>query len=576
MKISLIGINAKYIHSNPAIYSLRSCVKDYRNMVDLQEYTINQRREEIRQEIYAGRPDVLAFSCYIWNITLIEELLWDLHKILPEAEFWLGGPEVSHNPEEVLGRLPMVKGILVGEGEVSFPALVSFYGKEHHKNADNHIYLKEIPGIYTREFVTPCPPPCELGDIPFWYDEAGTGKLSGEFENRILYYESSRGCPFSCSYCLSSVEKSLRFRPLDMVKKELDFFLDNKVPQVKFIDRTFNCKKQRSLAIWQYLKEKDNGITNFHFEIAADLLSEEELECLSTLRPGQVQLEIGVQTTNACTLKEIRRITDMDRLSRNIARLRSFGNMHLHLDLIAGLPFEDMDSFIRSFNEVYAMGGDDLQLGFLKVLHGSFMEEQKHTYGILHEEKAPYEVLSTNWISYEDVVRLKQVEEMVELYANSGQFGITMGALEKEFESPFAMFDALAAFYKKEGYFTNAPARSRRYEVLLAFVEHIFPDKKEAYRMKLTLDFYLREKPKSRPAFALPEDRGLMRAFLDKEEREAYYLQGREGLTRAQIAAGIHLEPVSESVILFMDYAKRNPLNHNAECTEVPVSYLRG
>lgn len=556
MRINLVGINAKYIHSNPAIYSLRAASGAYREYIRIREFTINQRCEEVRQSLYADKPDVLAFSCYIWNIQFIKALLPDLSRLLPDTDIYLGGPEVAYCARGVLDNNPAVKGILTGEGEVSFAKLVSCYvdAKDAKKPAQEQLTerLRTVPGLVTRTFANAQAEPLDLAEIPFWYGEGGDGGLLPEFENRILYYESSRGCPYHCSYCLSSIDKSVRFRPLGMVKKELDFFLSHNVKQVKFIDRTFNCNAKRALEIWEYLRLKDNGVTNFHFEIAADILTEEELECLGKMRPGQIQLEIGVQTTNPQTLREIHRTTDMERLKANVARLRAFGNMHLHLDLIAGLPYEDKASFIRSFNEVYAMGGDDLQLGFLKVLHGSRMEEMRSSYGLIAEENAPYEVLSTNWISYEDVIELKRVEEMLSLYANSGQYGNTLHALLACFETPYAFFEALARFYERRGYFLQTPARSRRYEVLLEFAAETEPSRIKHTEELLTLDFYLRENPKSRPSFAhgplLP--------------------QARSALTHVEYFETFTNSNNTQGQYLRFDYTQRDPVTGNVKVTE--------
>lgn len=556
MRINLVGINAKYIHSNPAIYSLRAASGAYREYIRIREFTINQRCEEVRQSLYADKPDVLAFSCYIWNIQFIKALLPDLSRLLPETDIYLGGPEVAYCARQVLDENPAVKGVLTGEGEVSFAKLVSCYVdvKDATKPAQEQLTerLRTVPGLATRSFENAQAEPLDLAEIPFWYGEGGDGGLLPEFENRILYYESSRGCPYHCSYCLSSIDKRVRFRPLEMVKKELDFFLSHNVKQVKFIDRTFNCNAERALEIWEYLRRKDNGVTNFHFEIAADILTEEELECLGNMRPGQIQLEIGVQTTKPQTLREIRRTTDMERLKKNVARLRAYGNMHLHLDLIAGLPHEDMASFIRSFNEVYAMGGDDLQLGFLKVLHGSYMEEMRSSYGLIAEKNAPYEVLSTNWISYEDVIKLKRVEEMLSLYANSGQYRNTLHALLGFFETPYAFFEALAKFYERKGYFLQTPARSRRYEVLLEFVAETEPAQVKHTQELLTLDFYLRENPKSRPAFA----------------QGPLLPQSRSALTHVEYFATFANRNGTMGQYLRFDYTQRDPVTGNVKVTE--------
>ncbi len=586
MKILLIGINAKYIHSNPAIYSLRACAGEYKKDIEIAEYTINQQAEDIRRDIYLRKPDVIALSCYIWNWSVISKLLPDLAKLLPGVPIWLGGPEVSYRAEEVVTEFLQVTGIMVGEGEYTFHKLAELYCE---RNSDKDLANKDkelhnIPGIVTRDFNTGAPEVLDLADIPFWYEDDNL--LEEEFKNRIVYYETSRGCPFRCSYCLSSIDKSVRFRPMDIVKKELNFFLKHKVPQVKFIDRTFNCKHSHAMEIWQYIYEHDNGVTNFHFEIAADIITTEELELLSKLRPGQVQLEIGVQTTNPQTLAEIHRVTDMDKLKDNVARLREFNNIHLHLDLIVGLPFEDKTSFIKSFNDVYSMKPDDLQLGFLKVLSGSYIGEKVKDYGIVCESNPPYEVLSTNWISYEDVIGLKRVEEMLELYHNSGQFVHTIAFLEKRFEAPYAMYEAMADFYEKRGLFVQAPSRSYRYEVLLDFACEADADNQEIYRELLTYDLYLREKLKSRPAFLqdrkLQED--LVWNFYKKEAEEPVLLKDYAEYTAKQMMHLTHLEyfrypvwnmdawdgKVSSEYIgaVFFDYQKRNPITGDAE-TEV-------
>ena len=443
MRYLLAAINAKYIHSNLGIYSLRRYAMERLGLgqkdeqgaavgmemvseaaeganrtktvseiqIDLGEYTINHQMDQILQDIYRRKPDVVGFSCYIWNIVYVKELIHDLKKVLPQVRIWMGGPEASYDAVHLMDELPEVELIMQGEGEETFTRLVEAC------ECGTEVCFSELPGIVLRRFdgtieVHRPAPLMNLDDIPFSY-----GDLSG-LEHRIIYYESSRGCPFSCSYCLSSIDKKVRFRSLSLVTRELQFFLDRKVPQVKFVDRTFNCKKSHSMAIWQYLLEHDNGITNFHFEISSDLLDDDELALMKQMRPGLIQLEIGVQTTNPVVVKEIRRTMDLDKVARRVAQVNTFGNIHQHLDLIAGLPYEDIKSFHRSFNDVYKMEPEQLQLGFLKVLKGSYMEEMKQKYGLLSQSKPPYEVLRTNWLSYEEVIRLKGVEEMVEVYYN--------------------------------------------------------------------------------------------------------------------------------------------------------------
>ena len=456
MKILLAAVNAKYIHSNLAVYSLKAYAGD--PAVEIGEYTINQQKDDILMDIYKRQPDILCLSCYIW----------------------LGGPEVSYDAKEVLRRLPCVKGVMKGEGEKTFKEICRIYRNEFEKrenvcgyqdkNVDNSWkksesvdnQLKGVDGITFREekekiIDNPWRPIMDLSEVPFVYDHME------DFEHKIIYYETSRGCPFSCSYCLSSVDKRLRFRNIELVKKELQFFLDHKVPQVKFVDRTFNCKHDHSIAIWKYIMEHDNGITNFHFEIAADILNEEEMELLEQMRPGLVQLEIGVQSTNPKTIKEIHRVMDFEKVSKIVRRIQDKGNVHEHLDLIAGLPYEDVESFAHSFDDVYALKPEQLQLGFLKVLKGSFMQEHQEEYGIVHKAHPPYEVLYTKWISYEDVLRLKGIEEMVEVYYNSRQFTNTMEELEKEYDSAFTMYDRLASYYEDNGYNAVQHKRSARY-----------------------------------------------------------------------------------------------------------------
>ncbi|MDE7207548.1 MAG: DUF4080 domain-containing protein, partial [Lachnospiraceae bacterium] len=407
------------------------------------------------------------------------------------------------------------------------------------------------------------------------------------FNNRILYYESQRGCPFQCAYCLSSIDKTVRLRDIDTVKSELDQFLASRVPQVKFIDRTFNCNSKHALTIWRYLKENDNGVTNFHFEIAADLITDEQLNVMRDMRSGLIQLEIGVQSTNEATLKAINRYMDINRLKETVATIRGFHNIHQHLDLIAGLPFEDYDSFGNSFNDVYAMAPNQLQLGFLKVLNGSPIAQHAEEYGIIYTSNPPYEVLYTKWLDFEDVLKLKGIEEMVELYYNSNQFTHVLPVLVQEFSSPFQMFEALAAYYCTNGYFTNTPSRTYRYQILLDFACSVAGDKREVFIELLTFDLYLRENLKSRPDFcpdnALDKDK--LRLFFEREAQNPQYLKNYAGFKSAQLLRMTHVERFSYPVwhenpndcavrrnapayILF-DYENRNALTHDAAFYEI-------
>ena len=563
MKIFLTAINAKYIHSNLAVYSLRAYAKDYQDQILIGEYTINNRVDYILEQIYKAKPDVLCFSCYIWNMDYVEELITEYHKLCPEVPIWVGGPEVSYEVETFLAEHPQVTGVMIGEGERTFKQLCKYYVNRAGS-------LEEIRGIAFRDqdsgktIFTPVQEPMNMSDIPFCYDHIEN------FENRIIYYESSRGCPFNCSYCLSSIDKKLRFRDIELVKKELAFFIEKKVPQVKFVDRTFNCRHDHAMEIWRFVKEHDNGITNFHFEISADILREEEIVLLNRFRPGLAQLEIGVQSTNPETIRAIHRVMDVDKLEKIVAAIHRGQNIHQHLDLIAGLPYEDYESFSRSFDRVYAMQPEQLQLGFLKVLKGSDMHEHAQEYGIRYLELPPYEVLYTNWISYGEIRRLKRIEEMVELYYNSGQFTHTLPVLEKAFSGPFAMYEALADYYQEQGYFTNSPARAYRYQILLEFAAMKDPANREIYRELLTYDMYLRENLKSRPAFAAEiteEEKQDIRRFYQTEEQERHYLSAYDQYDWKQLSRMTHLEPFRypEPHYVLFDYQERNPLNYEAK-----------
>lgn len=575
MKVLLTAVNAKYIHSNPAVYSLQkfvtAYVPEYGRNVELAEFTINHYADDILQEIYRRRPDVVAFSCYIWNLQMIERVLEDLPRVLPEVQIWAGGPEVSYDAPEFLKKHDCMTGVMMGEGEETFLELMEYW---HGKKK-----LNEIPGITWRDGegeikVQPGRPLLDMNRIPFLYDELD------DFEHRIIYYESSRGCPFSCSYCLSSIDKSVRFRDAQTVVKELQFFLDRKVPQVKFVDRTFNCRHSHALTIWNYIREHDNGITNFHFEIAADLLNEEELALLNTMRPGLVQLEIGVQSTNQKTIEAIDRVMDFSHLCSVVKRVQSGHNIHQHLDLIAGLPWENFDSFRQSFNDVYHLYPDQLQLGFLKVLKGSRMQEKAEEYGIVYHSDPVYEVFYTNWISYQEILELKQIEDMVEVYYNSGQFPNTIRHLEKEFCDPFTMYQRMAAFYGQQGWWGQSHSRMQRFEMLREFIHSISENR--IYDELLLLDLYLRENSKSRPKWA-PDLQNEKKQFLDwfrQEEQEHQVLKGYEGFSARQMMNMVHLERFSietaqlcgweqqkedtqECWVLF-DYRNRNALDQNA------------
>lgn len=572
MNIVLAAINAKYIHSNLAVYSLRAYAQQYKDEIQIAEYTINQQIDDILMDLYKKKPDVLCFSCYIWNLSYVEELIRELGKIFPSVPIWVGGPEVSYDTKDVLERLPEVTGVIFGEGEKTFLEVVEYY---HGKD----VKLSEIKGIAYRgeegQFLqNSWREVMDLSEVPFVYHDMA------DFKNKIIYYESSRGCPFSCSYCLSSIDKCLRFRKLELVEKELQFFIDEKVPQVKFVDRTFNCNHKHAIAIWKYIKEHDKGITNFHFEVAADLLNEEELNLIESMRPGLIQLEIGVQSTNEQTIREIRRTMRFEEVARIVQRINQGENVHQHLDLIAGLPYEDMESFQKSFDDVYRLHPEQLQLGFLKVLKGSYMESQKERYGLVYKSRPPYEVLYTKWLSYEEMMQLKSVEEMVEVYYNSGQFSYCLRKLEEEYASPFVLYQGLGRYYENHELHLMSHSRITRYEILLGFIREKHKERESLYRELLTFDLYLRENVKNRPEFAGEHEvsKDWLNAFYETESKEHQYLIGYEAYDKRQLRKMTHIEKFhydvlgtceeKENFILF-DYQNRSRLTHQAAVTEV-------
>lgn len=589
MKVLLAAINAKYIHSNLGIYSLKTygekMLKEWglaeQAEISLAEYTINHQMEQILQDIYKRKPDVIGFSCYIWNISYVKVILADIKKVLPDVKIWAGGPEVSYHGEAFLKEEPAVDLVMMGEGEITF----AHFLKALLEGED----LKQVPGLMVRNadgtFTdTGFRQVMDMSQIPFPYAFMDMKEL----EHRIIYYESSRGCPFSCAYCLSSIDKKLRFRSLDLVLPELEWFLQAKVPQVKFVDRTFNCKKSHAMAIWQYIRDHDNGVTNFHFEIAADLLDKDELDLLSTMRPGLVQLEIGVQSTNEKTLEAIRRKTDIEEIREITETINSWHNIHQHLDLIAGLPWEDLESFKKSFNDVYEMEPEQLQLGFLKVLKGSYMEELILTCDLLYSAAPPYEVLCTKWLSYGDVLELKYIEEVTEVHYNSRQFTCTLKELEKEFDTPYEMFSFMAGYYNKNHLFGISHSRIARYEILWKIIQERLEkngkyetqgkpenggvsEKLEQYRDLLMTDLYLRENVKSRPTFArdLSDSKDFVREFFQREEKTPEHLSGYEGYDSRQMAKMAHLEPLRDGTYLLFDYKKRDPLSYNARTVRV-------
>ena len=568
MKVLLTAINAKYIHSNLAVYSLKAYANRPDVNIQLLEYTINHYEEDILQEIYKQGGDIICFSCYIWNIDMVLTIAKELKKVRKDVPIWLGGPEVSYDAKQVLEEHKEIDLIMMGEGEETFKQLLEM-------KLDGTRSLSSIKGIAYRDeegeiHVNPQREILDMNTLPFVYNEEDMK----DFENKIIYYESSRGCPFSCSYCLSSVDRKVRFRDRKLVEQELQFFLDHKVKQVKFVDRTFNCKREHARMIWDYITEHDNGVTNFHFEVSADILKEEDLELFQKMRPGLIQLEIGVQSTYEPTIKEIDRTMNLERLKSIVAKINSYENIHQHLDLIVGLPYENYERFITSFNDVHAMKPNQLQLGFLKVLKGSKMHRKREEYGIQYWNKPPYEVLSTNWITYDDVLKLKGVEEMTEVYYNSNQFVNTIQYLLHFFDSPYDFYESIAQYYEETGLHLLKHNRLARYEILMDFIkqEQGMREKKglriELLEEIMLYDLYLRENVKKRPSWAKDQSEF-------KKLYQPYYKNNKtahiEQFTLNPVETAKKGEPVGEEQHILFDYNERNPLTYEATVNTIVI-----
>ncbi len=553
-KFLLVAINSKYIHSNLAVYCLKAATA-YSDKVCIREFTINNQLEDILKNIYLEKPDVIGISCYIWNINYVKELLPELNKLLPGVKIWLGGPEVSYNTEEYAGRYENVAGVIKGEGEAVFKELMDCYMEGREKD------IPSIPGITTvsdgKNIDNPCTLVYDMSDSVMPYYAAGYKE--DDYKNKIIYYESSRGCPFSCSYCLSSVDKHLRFRNTELVLTDLKVFLDNKVALVKFVDRTFNCNREHSRKILRFIRDNDNGITSFHFEIAADILEEEDIRIMNSLRPGLIQLEIGVQSTNQDTIKAIHRVMNLDKLRNNVAAIRKCRNIHMHLDLIAGLPYEDINSFRKSFNDIYDMKPDNLQLGFLKLLHGSLMREEKDKYGIVARDIPPYEVLYTKYLSYDDILKLKQVEKVLDMYYNSNMFVLSVRYLSGSFDDSFAMYELLSECFERRYSDGSLPSRNGKFELLYDFAgDYLNEHDMMVFGEMLRFDMYLRDNVKSLPeCFAFNKDESL----------RAKKYSGEHKLTKAEHIEIFKINPVEYrdngnvvcgDTVIYFDYLIRD------------------
>ncbi|MEG1775480.1 MAG: DUF4080 domain-containing protein [Clostridia bacterium] len=528
MTTLLIAINAKYTHTNLAVRYLQNALAQSGIPAHFSEYTINQSAREILTDLVRQQPERLLFSCYIWNIAHVQTVATEYRLLFPHAQILLGGPEVSFDAEQLLAQMPWANAIVCGEGELLLPQVL------HHA---------QVSGVYRANACV------DLDALPFPYQDLST------LVNRVLYYESSRGCPYGCAYCLSSADTRVRWRSLPNVYADLQRFLDARVMKVKFVDRTFNLNAARDLAIWRYLIANDNGVTSFQMELGGDLTTPEQLALLKTARVGLFQFEIGVQSTSPETLRQVARATDMEKLKANVATVKQAKNIHQHLDLIAGLPSEGFDRFAQSYNEVFAMRPEQLQLGFLKLLRGSRLYGQREALGLLHSPHAPYEVLQTPALSFQQLSRLKVVEAMTEAYYNSGRFTNQLEYLLAFCQSPF---DALLLL--GEGFPQRKVTQYEYYDLLYAFAlaQGCAPERM-AWLMRL--DLCLHERPHKLPRGcapgAPPQER---KARLPKEQGADCYFD----LFPSEIV-GVK---GTATVVLAFDYAHRDPWGHAAVTVE--------
>ena len=501
MKVLLTAINSRYIHSNLAVRYLRAYTKDMDYECKIKEFSINDREEHVLEQIIEEEPDVVAISTYIWNVEMVERLANLIKIVNPSIEIVYGGPEVSYDSMIFL-KNNEGEYVIEGEGENTYREFIEYkLGKREIESIRGLYYKKEGNVLYNGSR-----PAMSLDDVVFPYEE------DEDLSNKIVYYESSRGCPFNCKYCLSSTSHGVRFRSIDKVLKELQFFIDKKVKLVKFVDRTFNCNTKHSMAIWNFLINADTN-THFHFEISADILKDEEIELLRKAPLDRFQFEVGVQTTNDDVLRNINRFVNFSDIKEKVQELLSIRNIKQHLDLIAGLPGEDYDSFVRSFNDVHSIKPEEIQLGFLKLLKGSAMREESSKYDMKFSPYPPYEILSTNKISYKEIIILKKVEEVVDKYYNSQKFNNILKYFYNKYDRPYDFFYDLAMFFDKKGYFNKNIGNSEYYKVFLDFNMEILKNDDVYLRDIIRFDYLTFNKKRGMPEF--------LRDSITKEEEAA-------------------------------------------------------
>ncbi|WMJ79216.1 B12-binding domain-containing radical SAM protein [Clostridium sp. MB40-C1] len=506
MKVTLVGINAKFIHSNLAVRYLKAYTEDLEYQCSIREFSINDRVERVVEELIKEESDVIAFSCYIWNIEFIKAVANIIKVINKDIEIIYGGPEVSFNGKDFLENNPG-EYLIEGEGEKTFRELILYkleLKKDPNREEDSYLrlLLKNIKGLYYKErnkvYYGGIRSNMDINDVVFSYTK------EEELNNKIVYYEASRGCPFGCKYCLSSVDRKVRFRDIEKIKSELKFLIDKKVRLIKFVDRTFNCKESFAMDIWKFIIEQ-NTETKFHFEISADLLTEDEINLLSKAPKGRIQFEVGVQTTNNEILKNIDRHVNFSKIKEKVEEVKKLKNISQHLDLIAGLPGEDFQSFKNSFNNVYTMEPEEIQLGFLKILKGSPMSKEASKWGMKYSPYPPYEILKTNKISYLELIELKKVEAVVDKYYNSGKFNTILKYFISKFNTPFDFYYSLGMFFQEKGYFDRNISASDYYNVFLKFNCEKLKENNFILREIIKYDYLMFNKKRGIPNFLKDE-----------------------------------------------------------------------
>ncbi|WP_170075485.1 B12-binding domain-containing radical SAM protein [Paraclostridium dentum] len=556
MKILLTTLNSKFIHTNLAIRYLNQMVKDIEDIdVDIREYTINNELDFILKDIYANNYDVILFSTYIWNVNDIVKICNNLKKVNKNVKIALGGPEVTYDSEESMKKYDFVDYILYGEGELVFRDFV--------KSLKGDIDIKDVNGIVYRnngDIVKnkPMKDIENLDIIPSPYVDLN----KAEYENRIVYYETSRGCPFNCQYCLSSTLQGLRYFSIDRVKSDLKALIDARVSQIKFIDRTFNANKKFAMEIMQFLMENDNDYTTYHFEVTAHLLTEDMLEFLKGCKEGLFQFEIGVQTTNEKVLEAVGRRDDFSKLSYVVQKIASYRNIHQHLDLIAGLPYEDYNSFENSFNDVFNLGIEHLQLGFLKMIKGTGIRNNADEHEFRYKDYPPYEVLYNKYITYNEILKLKDIEEILERYFNSKNFVLSMRYIIHNYykESPFKFFEDFATYFDKNGYFNMSQGKNQLYKILLDFYTEKINKNIELFTEIIKYDYISLGKTSNVPGFMskieVEDFKNRCHLFLQNEENILKYIPRFENTPAKQIIKHVHFEPFKYDILKLKENIK--------------------